>query len=298
MTRARVQAMRILLLGGNGQVGREIQAAAGTCAVHAPGRDQVDLTDPAALAGLVRSTPCDVVVNAAAYTAVDRAEGERDLAFAVNAAAPGHLARACAEAGVPLIHVSTDYVFDGGKSGAYVEEDPINPLGVYGASKAAGEAAVREALDRHVILRTSWVFSRHGQNFVKTMLRLAQDRPELRVVDDQFGAPTAASDIATAILTVARRATTAPDETAWGTYHYSGAGRTSWCGFARAVMDVRRRVTGRESPVVHPITTADYPTPVRRPANSELDCRRIGSCFGVAPADWRIALEEVVRALA
>lgn len=292
--------MRVLLLGGNGQVGREVTlAAAGdaTSTVLAPPRQAVDLADPAAVTGAVRDAAPDVVINAAAYTAVDRAEGDEAAAFAANATGPGHLAAACAAVGVPLLHLSTDYVFDGTRTGAYVEDDPVRPLGVYGASKEAGERAIRAALDRHVIIRTSWVFSRHGNNFVRTMLRLGAERPELRVVADQVGRPTAARDIAVALSSVARRVLATGSDGPWGTYHFSGAGRTTWHGFAEEIFAVRRRLTGAEPPVVHPITTAEYPTPARRPANSELDCARIAAGFGVVPPDWRIALEADVAAL-
>jgi dTDP-4-dehydrorhamnose reductase len=240
---------------------------------------------------MARERP-DIVINAAAYTAVDRAESEPEAAWATNCIGPANLSAACDNAAVPLVHISTDYVFDGSKPGAYVENDPVNPLGVYGASKEAGDRAVRNSLERHVILRTAWVYSAHGQNFVKTMLRLAGERPVLRVVADQTGSPTSAADIAAAIGTVVRLI--AAGNTRWGTYHFAGAGRVTWHGFAEAIFALAAPWRG-PPPKVEAITTADYPTPARRPANSVLDCRRIGDAFGIVPRSWRDALADVIR---
>ena len=289
--------MRLLVFGKTGQVGHELlRIREPGVTMLGLGRAEVDLERPADVARAVREAGCDIVVNAAAHTAVDQAESEPESAFAINRDAPGAMAAACAERGIPLIHISTDYVFDGGKAGAYTEDDPVNPMGVYGASKEAGERAVREALTRHVILRTSWVFSAHGRNFVKTMLRLGADRPELRIVADQHGCPTAAADIAAAVVAVARRLDAGGDGL-YGTYHYSGAGRTTWHGFASAVFDLRREIAGTEPPVLHAITTADFPTPAKRPANSELNCSKIAQRLGVEAADWRGSLAKVMREL-
>lgn len=297
--------MSILLFGSTGQVGREVMVAAAAAGIPLliPERATADLTDasaPARIIGEAVAGGVRLVVNAAAYTAVDRAEQDRDTAYAVNALAPGRMAAACAAAGIPLLHLSTDYVFDGTKAGAYTEDDPVTPLGVYGTTKEAGEQAVRAVLPQHLILRTSWVFSPYGTNFVRTMLRLAADRPELRVVADQTGCPTAAADIAAAIMMAARRIAAAQEgggATAWGTYHYSGRGRTTWYDFAEAVMAERRRITGAPSPTVHPIATTDYPTPARRPANSELDCSRLGQRWGIHAVDWRPGLACTVERL-
>jgi dTDP-4-dehydrorhamnose reductase len=236
----------------------------------------------------------DMVINAAAYTAVDRAESEPDAAWAANCTGPARLAAACREAAIPLIHISTDYVFDGSKAGTYREDDPVNPLGVYGRSKEAGDRAIREALAEHVILRTAWVYSAHGHNFVKTMLRLAGERPVLRVVADQTGSPTSAADIAAAIAGVVRRL--AAGGAQWGTYHFVGAGAVTWHGFAEAIFGLAAPWRG-PPPRVEAITTADYPTPARRPANSVLDCRYIGEAFGITPRPWREALADVIREL-
>ncbi|MGF6228735.1 dTDP-4-dehydrorhamnose reductase [Inquilinus ginsengisoli] len=282
--------MTLVVLGAGGQVGRELAelAQARGLAMRALARSEVDITDAAAVAAAVRGA--DFVANCAAYTAVDKAETERDQAFAVNATGPGVIARACAEAGAALLHISTDYVFRGDGDRPWREDDPIAPLSVYGESKAAGEAAVREALPRHVILRTAWVFAAHGNNFVRTMLRLGAERPELRIVADQRGGPTAAADIAAAILAIRERAQ-APGFDGWGTFHFAGAPATSWHDFAAAIFAEK----GGAAPALRPIATSDYPTPARRPSNSVLDCGKIGRVFGLAQPDWRRALSAVVR---
>lgn len=288
--------MRVLVTGSNGQVGVELQRAVwpqGTQVV-AMDRDDLDIRDPGAVRATVLDGGFDVVINAAAYTAVDKAESERDLCFAVNADGPENLASACVEAGIPLLHISTDYVFDGSKDGWYREDDPVAPLGAYGESKADGEARVREVLDRHVILRTAWVYAAHGHNFVKTMLRFGAERDEMRVVDDQRGCPTCAADIAQALAAIAVRAH--KGDAAWGTYHYCGADDTTWHGFADEIFRLQEEATGRR-PRLSAITTADYPTPARRPANSRLDCGAIRKAFGIEPVAWREALRPVVTSL-
>jgi dTDP-4-dehydrorhamnose reductase len=288
--------MKLLVLGSGGQVGFELCRArlpAGFAIVPLD-RAGLDITDRAAVFAAVARERPGLVVNAAAYTAVDRAESEPEAAFVANAAAPGHIAAACAAAGVPLIHLSTDYVFDGARPGPYREDDPINPLGVYGRSKADGEGAVRAALAEHVIVRTAWVYGAHGHNFVMTILRLAGERPALRVVADQRGAPTAAADIAAAIVWIASRISAAQPR--WGTFHFAGAGETTWHGFAEAIVALAAPHTGK-SPPIEPIATADYPTPARRPANSMLDCSRIAAAYGIVPRPWREALAEIVAEL-
>jgi dTDP-4-dehydrorhamnose reductase len=285
---------RLLVTGASGQLGRELcgRAAGQGFVVAAFPHAELDVGDAAAVGHAVAGA--DVVVNAAAYTAVDRAEEERDLAFRVNADGPRHLARACAARGVPLVHVSTDYVFDGGKRGAYVEDDAVGPINVYGASKEAGERAVREELDRHAILRTSWVYSSHGHNFVRTMLRFAAERDEFNVVADQHGCPTSAGDLANAILAVAT--SLEAGEGVPGTYHFAGSGATTWHGFAGGVMELCLP-EGQRRPELVPIPASAFPRPARRPANSVLDCRKIQETFGVVPRPWREALAEVGREL-
>lgn len=289
---------KILVTGANGQVGWELMRRAEKFGVIAVGteRAELDITDVSAVDAVITPGAFDVVVNAAAYTAVDKAESEPDKAYAVNRDGAAHLAAACARANIPLIHISTDYVFDGTKQGAYVEDDPINPINVYGASKAAGEQAVRELLDRHIILRTSWVYGVHGHNFVKTILRLAKERDELRVVADQWGCPTAAGDIAGVILRLVQRIS-GDKGAAWGTYHFCGEGRTTWYEFAKAIVAVAAEQVGRKAPV-QPITTEDYLTPARRPASSVMDCTKIRNAFGIGPRPWLAALEEMITDLA
>jgi dTDP-4-dehydrorhamnose reductase len=288
--------MKVLVLGAGGQVGRELTRLAWPAGytIAASDRDGVDITQPETVAAAVARERPDIVINAAAYTAVDRAESEPDAAWAGNCTGPANLGAACHAAGIPLIHLSTDYVFDGRKHGPYREDDPVAPIGVYGASKEAGDRAVRAALVEHVILRTAWVYSAHGHNFVKTMLRLGAERPVLRVVADQIGSPTSAADIARAIGTIVQQI--AGGNRSRGTYHFAGGGEVSWHGFAEAIFELAAPWRG-SPPLVEAITTADYPTPARRPANSVLDCTRIGAAFGIVPRPWRDALAEVIREL-
>jgi dTDP-4-dehydrorhamnose reductase len=288
--------MRILLFGANGQLGSEIMALAGERGIEVEGltRRDLDITDAVGVARAIEAGRPDVVVNAAAYTAVDQAEKEPDIAGAVNGRALGFMAATCAANGIPLIHLSTDYVFDGTKTSAYVETDPVAPLGTYGESKRAGEEAVRAAQGEHLILRTSWVYGVYGRNFLKTILRLAGERDELTIVADQRGCPTATRDLAEAIFAAARRA--AEGAAAWGTYHVAGQGATTWHGFATAIVAAAEPFTGR-SPRVKAIATADYPTPARRPANSELDSSRFAQVFGFRAAPWHQRVEECVSRL-
>lgn len=289
--------MRILIFGRIGQLGSELARrpwAAGTALTFVD-RDEVDVGNPAAVKGVLSAAAYDLVINASAYTAVDKAESEPDTAFAVNRDGPAAMAEVCAARGIPLFHVSTDYVFDGSQATPYREDDPISPLGVYGHSKAEGEQAVRDACPQHIILRTAWVYAAHGHNFVRTMLRLADERPELRVVADQHGCPTAAADIAGALHKLADRYA-AEKTLAWGTYHFTGQGDTTWHGFAQRIVDLAAPVTGKR-PVVHAIRTDDYPTPARRPANSRLDCGKMTRIFGITARPWEAALAEVVAEL-
>jgi dTDP-4-dehydrorhamnose reductase len=286
----------ILTFGADGQLGRELAecAARQGMPIRLLGRAEADIADAEAVECAMSAVSPALVVNTAAYTKVDRAESEPEAAFRSNASGPGILAAACAKAGIPLLHISTDYVFDGTKHGAYVESDMIAPLGVYGRSKAEGEANIRKALDRHVIMRTSWVYGVYGANFLKTVLRLAHESDELRIVTDQCGCPTGTADLAEAILAIAPRL--AKGEAPWGTYHFAGQGVTTWHGFATEVVDRQALHTGRR-PVVIPITTAEYPTPARRPANSELDSSRFAAAFGIRAQDWRARVRQVTAAL-
>lgn len=282
----------VLLTGGSGQVGSALRRVVPPgLELVAPDRAALDIGDPAALARMVASRPWAAVINAAAYTAVDRAESDAVAAWQANALAPAALAAATHAAGIPLVHISTDYVFDGAKPEPYVEDDPVAPLGVYGASKEGGEQAVRTGNPRHIILRTAWVVSPDGANFIKTMLRLGAERPELRVVADQHGCPTSAADIARAILAII-----AQPDAAWGTYHFVNDGAATWHDLACAVFERASRY-GLPRPAVTPITTADYPTPARRPANSRLSTDRIRRTFGFPPRPWRTAIDEIVDQL-
>jgi dTDP-4-dehydrorhamnose reductase len=277
--------MRIFLLGADGQVARALREAAEAdprVIVGVGARPDVDLARPETILPALSAFAPDLVINPAAYTAVDKAESEPDLAFAINRDGAGAVAAAAAALGAPIVHLSTDYVFDGAKPAPYVETDPVAPQGVYGRSKLAGERAVAAANPRHITLRTSWVYAPFGANFVRTMLRLAGERDTLRVVDDQVGRPTYAPDIAAAILAIARRL----DEGGWrgayaGVTHLAGATDISWCGFARAIVAGGAARGGRR-PAVEPIATADYPTPARRPANSRLATARLAELFGVS----------------
>ncbi len=293
--------MKILLLGGNGQVGRELRRslpALGEVIVatrDGEGADAVaDFDQPRSLASLIETIAPDIVVNAAAYTAVDKAEVDADAAFRVNAEAPAVIAQACAKSSALLVHYSTDYVFDGQAMQPYREDDATAPLGVYGASKLAGEQAIRDSGARHVILRTAWVYAAHGKNFLLTMLRLAGERDELRVVADQYGAPTPAAWIADATVELLRQSGARS-----GTWHLTTQGETSWHGFASVIMDEALELRLRKrKPEVLPITTADYPTPARRPAYSVLDTARLQQDFGIVPPDWRDGLKQTLRELA
>lgn len=282
--------MKVLVFGRTGQVATELlrRAPAGV-EVTALGRAEADLADPAACAGIIGQAEADAVINAAAYTAVDRAEAEETLAMAVNAVAPAVLAKACAARGLPFLHLSSDYVFDGSGDRPRRPGDPTGPLGAYGRSKLAGERGVALAGGAALVLRTSWVFSAHGANFVKTMLRLGASRDALRVVDDQVGGPTPAAAIADALLAAARAMA---DGAPGGIHHFAGSPDVSWAGFARAIFEEA------ELPCrVEPIPTADYPTPAARPLNSRLDCAAFAEAYGVARPDWHQGLREVLAEL-
>ena len=290
--------MRLLLLGGSGQVGTELRALplSKNFEIVAPSRGAIDLCNSGAVAEIMADGPWSVVINAAAYTDVDRAESEEAAAFAVNAEAPARLATETGRRGIPLIHISTDYVFDGRKGAPYVEQDQTTPLNVYGRSKLAGERAVRAGNQRHIILRSSWVYSPYRKNFVRTILRLATERERLTIVSDQHGCPTAARDIAQACLDIAVRSVSERDRMPYGIYHFAGAGEASWFEFASTIVDFSADRLDRKPPVV-PIRTVDYPTPAVRPADSRLNCAAIVSAFGITPRPWRQSLAETIDRL-
>ncbi len=281
--------MKILLTGCGGQLGRELKRSLAPLGeLVACDRRQIDLSDPDALRTAVRSIAPTVIINAAAYTAVDKAETEAGLADAINAAAPSLLAEEAKRLDARLIHYSTDYVFDGTKASPYGEDDATTPLSAYGRSKRQGELAIAASGSRHLVLRTSWVYGLHGANFMKTMLRHGRERDELRVVGDQVGAPTWTRHLADATALIL-----AGHSAAEGLYHLAAGGETSWHGYAEAIF-AEARATGllEKSPKVHRITTAEYPLPAPRPANSRLDCTRFSSDFGLALPDWRTGLAD------
>ncbi len=287
---------RILVTGGTGQVGTELLRCRWPSDIEliAPTRQELDLSDCDGIEQFIAAGHFSAVINSGAYTAVDRAESDILTAWKVNALAPAVIAAATKKTGTPIVHVSTDYVFDGSKKEPYTEDDPIAPLGVYGASKEAGEQGVRTGNDRHVIVRTAWVFSPHGTNFVKTMLRLAAERESIRVVDDQFGCPTAASDVALAIKTILIRVL--EDSSAClGTYHYVNSGQATWYDLAEELFR-RRAALGQSVPKLEAIKTIEYPTPARRPINSRLSTDKLVRDFAVHPRDWREALIETLMA--
>jgi dTDP-4-dehydrorhamnose reductase len=284
--------MKILVAGAQGQLARALAEAArrhGSHQVVALGRPQLDLLDHATIAKAMADLEPDLLVNAAAYTAVDKAESDMETAFAVNRDGAGALAAAARASDIPITHVSTDYVFDGRKIGAYVETDATNPLGVYAKSKLEGELAVASANPRHLILRTAWLYAPYGANFLRTMLRLARERPELRVVDDQHGQPTYVPHLAEAILAIAKALSNKQGQGRWGTYHIAAGGETTWHGFAGAIVRAGARLGTPQVPVI-PITTAEYPTLAARPANSRLDCSKLERTFGVRLPHWQQGL--------
>ncbi len=292
---------RILILGAKGQLGRELQRSfADAGELITLGRDTADMANPASIRAAVRAAQPDVILNAAAYTAVDRAESEPQLAMAVNAEAPAVLAEEAARSSALLVHYSTDYVFDGSKTGAWTEEDTPHPLNVYGESKLAGERAIQQVGGRHLIFRTSWVYGPHGSNFLLTMLRLGREREQLNIVDDQIGAPTSSIEIANATRAIVRGilAGVYNDAEMWaGLYHMTCAGSVSWCGFAQAIFARAGALLGGRMPQAHPIPSSAYPTAARRPGNSALSNEKLNAQFGVQLAPWQAALDEVLRQL-
>lgn len=289
----------IAILGGSGQVARALMREASVRGIQAAagGRPGVDIADYRSVAAFLYETQPRVVINAAAYTAVDKAETDTDEAFRINAEAPARIAVMCAAAGVPLIQLSTDYVFDGQQSRPFVEDDAVHPLNVYGASKAAGELAVRAGCPQHIILRTSWVYGRDGQNFLRTMLRIGAERDTVSVVDDQYGAPTSADDLARAILTVASRIENTGGVGSWGTYHATASGETTWHGFATEIFR-HAAAAGLRTPKLAPIPAREYPAAAIRPVNSRLDNGKLARTFGIVLPRWEAGVAETMAHLA
>jgi len=291
--------MKILITGAQGQVGKELVTTANKrgFTVIAAGRKELDITIAESVRGYVKSEQPELVINAAAYTAVDKAEEEQDLAFAINRNGAENLARVCNEQNIPLLHISTDYVFDGTNKNNYNEKDDVFPLGIYGASKWQGEEAIRKELAQHIILRVAWVFGAQGNNFVKTMLRLAKDRNELNVVADQFGGPSPSKDIAETLIMLSKQYQ--KDKTMeWGTFHYCGTEKTNWYDFAKEIFKQAKKQGLIDKEItVNAITTSEYPTPAKRPENSMLDCSKIKATFDIKMPSWKLALNRVLTEL-
>jgi len=290
--------MKLLVTGCRGMLGHDLVPRLKDAGFELQCVDiaEMDITKRDLVLDRVASVGPDLVINCAAYTAVDQAESEQELAFAVNRDGPGYLADACSNRGIPMVHISTDYVFDGSKRGAYGEDDPVAPAGIYGRSKEAGEREVRGILESHVIVRTAWLYGVHGRNFVKTILKQARERESLRVVADQWGCPTYAADLAVALLEIAKRYL-GGNRIDWGTYHYCGGGLTNWHEFAQTIIDFARKYESLKVKEIMPITTSEYPTPTRRPPNSVLDCSKIERNFGISPRPWKEALSEMIGRL-
>lgn len=292
---------RVLIVGAEGQVGRELQRSfAGAGEILCRDRESVDLAVAGEVRELVRSTAPDLILNAAAYTAVDRAESELELAMAINGEAPRILAEEAAHRNILLVHYSTDYVFDGSKSSPWIEPDQPHPLNVYGATKLAGEDAIRRVGGKYLIFRTSWVYGPHGNNFLRTMLRLGCERRQLKIVDDQIGAPTTSIELADATRSIVDKALGGeldPSADWAGLYHMTCSGATSWCGFAREIFARAGGLLDGVPPEVTAIATAEYPTPAQRPRNSVLSNDKLSQRFSVRLADWRLALDRVIEQL-
>ena len=290
--------MKILVIGSNGQLGDELLIQGNNLGYKILPADlpDLDITDKTQVQHWLEKFQPSFVVNAAAYTNVDKAETEQNLAFAVNRDGPANLAEACAKFEIPLIHISTDFIFDGKKSSPYIESDPVSPLSIYGKSKQEGENEVRSRLKKHIILRTAWLYGVHGQNFVKTMLRLGREKQVISVVADQFGSPTSAVDLTAAILDIISTAKHNPDIT-WGTYHYCGQGITTWHGFTKEILGMARQYISIKTKNVKPVSTAEYPTKATRPGFSALDCGLIKKNFGINIKPWQDSLKTVIRQL-
>lgn len=291
--------MKILITGAQGQVGKELTHIANEKGfdVIAASRAELDITNSLQVDEYVAHCQPNIVINAAAHTAVDKAEDEQDLAFAINRDGSENLALACSNQNIPLLSISTDYVFDGSKAEPYSEEDAVSPLGVYGESKWQGEEAIRKNLNEYIILRVAWVFGAQGNNFVKTMLRLGQDRDELNVVADQFGGPSPAKNIAQTLIKLVEQYQK-NNSLAWGTYHYCGKDKTTWYGFATEIFNQAFELGLLKKKIkVNPITTAEYPTAAERPSNSMLDCTKLKTTFGIDMPEWKEGLKQVLLEL-
>ena len=291
--------MKVLITGAQGQVGKELTQIANKKGfdVIAAGRAELDITQTQNIEDYITQCQPDIVINAAAFTAVDKAESEQDLAFAINRDGAKNIAGACKKHNIPLLHISTDYVFDGTKSKPYSEDDSVSPLGVYGESKWQGEEAIRNNLSDYLILRVAWVFGAQGNNFVKTMLRLGNDKSELNVVADQFGGPSPAKDIALTLIDLVEQYQKNNTLT-WGTYHYCGKSKTTWYDFAKEIFNQAFILGLLDKEIkVNPITTAEYPTAAKRPGNSMLDCSKLKKTFGIEMPEWKEALKSVLMEL-
>lgn len=290
--------MKILVIGSEGQLGHELLIQGNNFGYEILPADlpELDITDKTQVKNRLEKSQPSFVVNAAAYTNVDKAETEQNLAFAVNRDGPANLAEICAMFKVPLIHISTDFVFDGKKSSPYIESDPASPLSIYGISKEEGENEVRSRLKKHIILRTAWLYGVHGQNFVKTMLRLGKEKEVINVVADQFGSPTSAADLAEAILNIISKIKHSSD-IKLGTYHYCGLGITTWHKFAEEILNLASQYISIKTTNVKPISTAEYPTEAIRPSFSALDCSLIEKNFSISLKPWQDSLEIVIRQL-
>ena len=288
--------MRILITGSEGQLGWELLRQAAFFNIEAIGLDlpYLDITVEPGITKVFKEHKPDILINAAAYTNVDKAETDEKACFAVNVNGPENLAAACRDIGIPMIHISTDYVFDGTNKTPYTENDPVSPANVYGRSKAEGENGVRNIIEKHIILRTSWLYGVHGHNFVKTILKLGKEKEVIGVVSDQFGSPTSAVDLAETVLTIAPRILNNYEITTFGTYNYCGEGITSWHGFAEKIIEAAKQYSPVTTTQVKPLTTEDYPTKAKRPAFSALDCSLIRQKFGITPKAWQKSLEAVI----
>ena len=290
--------MNILIIGKHGMLARELQECfrASGYDVVCQGRPEIDVCKPETIRKVLLHDQPSVIINAAAYTAVDQAESEPDLAFAINRDGVKYLAENAQPLGIPLIHISTDYVFDGKSHRPYREEDPKSPIGVYGQSKWEGEEALRQCHPHHIILRTAWLYSIHGRNFLKTIVRKAKEGQDLRVVNDQHGCPTWAKDVALALVVITE-AIQAGHEVPWGTYHFCGAGVATWYEFAHAIIDQAQDLSPFKAGRIDPITTDEYPTSTKRPAYSVLDCSKIDQAFAVKPPYWRDSMQQCLKEL-
>lgn len=291
--------MNILLVGNNGMLARDLEPRLKSAGYNVTGIDidELDITKSGDVNLCMESRCPGVVINCAAYTAVDKAESETELAFKVNKNGPENLAVACSKLNIPLIHISTDYVFNGTATVPYREDDKVDPMSVYGKSKWEGEEAIRNCLKTHLIIRTAWLYGVNGNNFVKTMIRLAKERAEIRVVNDQKGCPTWTGDLADALVSMVNRITKDMKDIRWGTYHYCGDGITSWHGFTEAIILKAKEWESFKVQKILPIPTSEYPTPAKRPMWSAMDCTKLNEVFGIRNKDWKQGLTDMLEEL-